>query len=696
MFRQFPAISSLSLTTLVLLSACGGEPASESASPEARAEATVGINLAAMDPSVVPGDDFYSYANGEWMRTVDIPSDRSRVSSFLVASNATEKRNTALIDKLVEASHPAGSDAGRVAAYYKAYMNTAAIDAAGMSPVQADLARYAAIADKAELSAVLGANLRADVDPLNATNYFTQNLFGVFVTQGLATPGEVLPYLLQGGLGMPEREYYLSSEPNTIEIRESYRNYVEELLSVAGLDDAATRADRILALETRIAEAHVSRADSEDFTKSSSVWSREDFDNNAPGIDWQLFLEAARLGDQERFAAYHAAAIPRIAALVASEPLDAWKDWLTYHHISIYADTLPSYIDNTHFAFNETVLLGTPEQRAREKRALESLDLYLGDAVGRAYAENYFPASAKVQVATMVDGVVDAFYERVEAIDWMAPSTKSEALEKVSTIVVGVGYPDTWRDYSDYEVVDDNAYANVHAGMLTEYAHQLAKLGKPLDKGEWWMSPQVVNAVNLPVQNALNFPAGILQPPFFDENADPAFNYGAIGVVIGHEISHSFDNNGAAFDSTGAMRNWWTDEDFAEFGERGDALAAQFDTYQPFSDLNVNGRLTLGENIADVAGLAAAYDGYRASLNGKEAPIIDGLTGDQRFFIAYTQLWGTKWRDEALRQQVLNGVHAPGQFRALTVRNLDAWYEAFDVQPGHKLYLPPEERIQIW
>jgi predicted metalloendopeptidase len=385
-----------------------------------------------------------------------------------------------------------------------------------------------------------------------------------------------------------------------------------------------------------------------------------------------------------------------LSALVASESLDAWKDWLTFHHISIYADTLPSTIDNTRFAFNGTVLSGTPQQRAREKRALASLGRYLGDAVGRAYAENYFPAAAKDEVQGLVDGVVAAFYKRVQAIDWMAESTRSEALAKVSTIVVGVGYPDVWRDYSNYQVVDDNAYANVFAGMQTEYAHQLAKLGKPMDKGEWWMSPQVVNAVNLPVQNALNFPAGILQPPFFDANADAAYNYGAIGAVIGHEISHSFDNNGAAFDSTGAMRNWWTDEDFAQFGKQGDALAEQFDRYQPFPDLHVNGRLTLGENIADVAGLAATYDAYRASLNGAEAPVIDGLTGDQRFFIAYTQVWATKWREEALRQRILNDGHAPGQYRALTVRNLDAWYEAFDVQPGDELYLAPAQRVKIW
>lgn len=696
MYKLFPKSILFSAALLPVLVACGGETevaGNDAATPAAK---SIGINVAAMDTSVVPGDDFYSYANGEWMRTSEIPADRSRAGAFYVAIDKTEEHNTTLINNLVESSHPEGSDEARIADYYKAYMDTDAINAAGMSPVQADLERYAAITDKAELSAVLGGNIRADVDPLNYTKYFTENLLGVFVTQGLTTPGEVLPYLLQGGLGMPEREYYLSDDPNTVEIRESYRTYVEALLNRAGIDDAATRADRIFDLETKIAEAHVPREDSEDFSKSSAVWSREDLDTNAPGIDWQLFLEAASLGQQEKFAAYHAGAMAGMSALVASEPLQAWKDWLTYHHISMYADTLPSYIDDTRFAFHGTVLLGTPAQRARDKRALESLDLYLSDAVGRAYTENYFPASAKAAVSEMVDGIVDAFYDRVEAIDWMAESTKQEALAKVSTIVVGVGFPDTWRDYSKYDVVDDNAYANVYAGKQIRYAHHLAKIGKPMDKGEWWMSPQVVNAVNLPVQNALNFPAGILQPPFFDAAADPAYNFGAIGAVIGHEISHSFDDNGAAFDSTGAMRNWWTDEDFAQFARQGDALAAQFDAYEPFPGLHVNGRLTLGENISDVAGLAAAYDGYRASLNGKEAPIIDGLTGDQRFFIAYTQVWATKWREEALRQRVLTGAHAPGQYRALTVRNLDAWYDAFDVKPGHKLYLAPEDRVKIW
>ena len=700
----------LSTSVLTGLSACGDQtddkatahtaavqtaPASTSNEQNA-AQMPIGINVAAMDTSANPGDDFYRYANGQWMKTTEIPADRSSTGAFLVAFEATEKHKTSLIANLVKSSQAAGSNEARIANFYKAYTNTAAIDAAGMAPAMQDIARFEAINDKHALAAVLGGNLRADVDPLNATDFHTENLFGLFVTQGLATPGEVLPYLLQGGLGLPEREYYLSDDPKMAEIRTQYRAYIEALLTSAGIDEASARADRIFALETKIATAHDTREASEDLTTSADVWSRADFDTKAPGLDWQAFFAAAQLGEQQKFDAYHAHAITGLSALVASEPLDAWKDWLVFHLVNTHADVLPSTVDQTAFAFNGTTLSGTPEQRSRDKRALSALDVYLGDAVGEVYAEHYFPASAKAEVSAMVDNIVTAFGTRVETIDWMAPSTKKEALAKVKTMAVGVGYPDKWRNYDSYAVDATNAYANAINGEKVEYAHQLAKIGKPMDKGEWWMTPQVVNAVNLPVQNALNFPAGILQPPFFDAKADAAYNYGAIGAVIGHEISHSFDNNGAAFDATGAMRNWWTPEDFAQFAKQGDALADQFDTYAPFPDLHVNGKLTLGENIADVAGLSAAYDAYQASLNGKPAPVIDGFTGDQRFFIGFAQTWATKMRDEALRARVATDGHAPGMYRALTVRNLDAWYTAFDVKPSDKLYLAPEARVKIW
>jgi putative endopeptidase len=669
---------------------------STDSSTTAEADSLIGINVAAMDQSVTPGDDFYAYANGSWMKATEIPADRSSTGSFLFAFEATEKHVAELIDDIVNSGAKAGTDSARIADFYTAYTDISTIDSAGMQPLQAYLDRIAAIADTSGLSGVLGANVHADVDPLNATDYFTENLFGVFVTQGLSTPGEVLPYILQGGLGLPEREYYLSSDSHMAEIRTAYRAYIEELLGIAGIADASARADRIFALETEIAKAHVTREEREDFAKSAGIWSRDEFNQRAPGIEWQSFFEAANLGNQQKFSAYHAGAIPGLSALVASQPLDAWKDWLVFHRINVYADVLPSAIDQTAFAFNGTVLSGTPEQRSRVKRALAAVNGRLGDAVGRAYVEKYFPASAKAQVTAMVDNIVDAFEGRVEANEWLAPETKNEALAKVRTIRVSVGYPDSWRDYGSFSVDAGKAYANVIAAEKVEYAHQLAKIGMPMDKGEWWMTAQLVNAVNLPVQNALNFPAGILQPPFFDAEADPAYNYGAIGVVIGHEISHSFDDNGAAFDASGVLRNWWTEDDFAQFAVAGNALADQYDSYEPFPDLHVNGKLTLGENIADVAGLAAAYDAYRASLNGNEAPVIDGYTGDQRFFIGYAQIWATKMREESLRRRIATDGHAPGQYRALTVRNIDAWYEAFDVQPGDELYLAPEQRIKIW
>jgi predicted metalloendopeptidase len=656
----------------------------------------LGISKTAMDTSVKPGDDFYAYANGNWQKTTEIPSDRSSTGAFYTAFVETEKRNRELVDAIVKSAPKEGTDEARIANFYKAYIATDAIDAAGMKPVQADLARFDAVTDTAGLSKVLGEQIRADVDPLNATDFNTENLFGIFVTQGLATPGEVLPYMLQGGLGMPEREYYLSSDPKMASIRTAYQAYIAKLLTAAGIADADAKAKRVYDLEMKIAQAHATREQSEDFTESATVWNKDEFAKKAPGIDWPAFFAAAKLDGASKVAAYHPGAITGLSALVASQPLDAWKDWLTFHQINSHADVLPTAIDNAHFAFYGTTLSGTPQQRSRDKRALAALDTYLGDAVGRVYAEKYFPASAKAEVSDMVDGIKAAFATRVKAIDWMAPETKKEALKKVETIEVGVGYPETWRDYGSYSVGANTAYANEIAGGKAEYAHQLAKIGKPMDKREWWMVPQTVNAVNLPVQNALNFPAAILQPPFFNAKADPAYNYGAIGAVIGHEISHSFDNNGAAFDSTGALRNWWTDADLKKFEEAGSALAAQYDSYKPFPDLSVNGKLTLGENIADVAGLQAAYDAYRASLNGKEAPVIDGFTGDQRFFIAYAQTWATKMRDEALRARIATDGHAPGNYRALTVRNLDAWYKAFDVKEGDKLYLAPDKRVRIW
>ena len=675
------------------LSACGTQTGNTAQEQTQGTEA--GINLAWMDKSVVPGDDFFSYANGTWVKDTPIPADRSNIGGFYIADQEREKNTKELFDGILKAKPTSGNDA-LIANYYNAYVNTDAIDRAGLAPAKADLDAIAAIADKRALSAAIGSTLRADTDPLNATNFHTENLFGIFVTQGLTTPGEQLPYLMQGGLGLPEREYYLGADPKMAELKTKYQAYVAQLLQLAGHPDPQGAARRVLALETRIAQAHATREESEDFAKGAQVWTRAELEKKAPGIDWGALLGAAQLGSAQKFEAYHANAIPKLAALVGSEPLDAWKDWLEFHTLNQQANVLPKAFRDASFAFNGTALAGTPQQRPRDILALNATSNSLQDAVGKAYVDKYFPASAKTEIQGMVENIKAAFAKRVQAIDWMAPSTKQEALKKVQTIVVGVGYPDSWRDYSGVTIAADNAYANQKAVGLYEYRHQIAKIGKPMDRAEWWMPPQLVNAVNLPVQNALNFPAAILVKPFFDPKADAAFNYGAIGAVIGHEISHSFDNNGALFDAQGALRNWWTPQDFAKFQQAGDALAKQYDAYEALPGLHVKGKLTLGENIADVAGLAAAYDAYKASLKGKPAPVIDGFTGDQRFFIAFAQYYTSKMREETLRNRIATDGHAPGNFRALTVRNIDAWYPAFNVKPGQKLYLAPDERVKIW
>jgi putative endopeptidase len=655
----------------------------------------LGIVPASMDTSVKPGDDFFAFTNGSWVKNTPIPEDRSNIGAFYIADQERERQTKELIAEILKSNPAADSNEGKIANYYNAFLNTDAIDKAGLNPAKADLDAIGRIADKKQLSAAIGGTLRADTDPLNATNFRTENLFGIFVTQGLNTPGETLPYIMQGGIGLPEREYYLSGDAKMADLRNKYRAYVQQILTLANYPNPQGSAQRIMDLETKIARAHATREESEDFAKGAKVWTRAELEKNAPGLDWAALLDAAQLGSAPKFQAYHSTAIPKLSALVGSEPIQAWKDWLAFHTLNQQAAVLPKAFRDASFTFNGTALSGTPKERPRDQLAMNAVSNELPDAVGKVYVDKYFPVSSKAEIQKMVEEIKAAFARRVEALDWMAPSTKEEALKKVKSIVVGVGYPDTWRDYSSLTISSD-AYANQKNARLAEYRHQIAKIGKPMDRAEWWMPPQLVNAVNLPVQNALNFPAAILQRPFFDPKADPAFNYGAIGSVIGHEISHSFDNNGALFDSTGALRNWWTPADFKRFQQAGDALAAQYDAYEALPGLHVNGKLTLGENIADVAGLSAAYDAYKHSLNGKEAPVIQGYSGDQRFFIAYGQAWATKMRDEQLRQRIATDGHAPGNFRAQTVRNLDPWYTAFKVGPGQKLYLAPEKRVKVW
>jgi putative endopeptidase len=640
--------------------------------------------------TMLPGEDFFAYANGEWLNKTEIPADLSNWSAMGALAEETNQRIVKLIGDLAANPKTAG-EARKVADYYSAFMNEAAIEGKGAAPIKPMLAKIDAIKTRADLTRALGESLRADVDPLNNTNFFTENLFGLWVAQGMTEPKRNTPYILQGGLGMPDRAYYLDPSPRMADLRAKYQQHIAAMLKLAGYSDAEARAAKVFALEKALAESHATREDSANVQKANNVWTVKDFTAKAPGIDWPAFFKAARLGDQQRFIVWHPGAMTGEAALVASTDLATWKDYLAFHRINHFAPTLSKAFVDQRFEFYGNALSGTPQQSPRWKRALSSTNQALDEAVGKVYVAHYFPADNKARLQQMVSNIVTAFSRRVDKLDWMAPATRAQAQQKLKTLYVGIGYPDRWKSYAGLSVSPTDAFGNAVRAEEFRYAQQIAKLHRTPDRTEWSMPPQLVNAVNLPLQNSLNFPAAILQPPFFDPKAPDAVNYGAIGAIIGHEISHSFDDTGAQFDAEGRLRDWWTKEDGEHFKAASNKLVAQYSEYKPFPDLALNGQLTLSENLADLAGLAAAYDAYRAAA-GKNATV----EMDRQFFTGYAQSWRTKMREAAMRQRVLTDGHAPAQYRTATVRNLDAWYKAFNVQPGQALYLPPAERVRVW
>ena len=695
LLRKFTGFSFNTIALSALLVAClvpnavvarAGEPTSE----------THGVATANMDPSIRPGDDFYHYANGSWIKRTEIPADRGGWGVFSVLSDLSDKRVAGLIEETAKSNPAPGTPARKIADLYKSFMDEAGVEAQGLAPLKPHLDAIAAIKTKQDLARALGESLRADVDALNNTNFHTPNLFGLWVAPGFVDSDHYTAYLLQGGIEMPDREYYLSNSEAMKDLRAKYQAHVSAMLKLAGFSDTDARAGRIVELEHSIAEKHISLADNDDIHKANNTWTQADFSAKAPGLDWAEYFRAAGLSKQASFIVWQPTAFAGESGLVASVPLETWKDWLAYHLIEDHAFVLTKALVSERFAFFGKTMQGVQEQRPRWKRGVGLVNGLLGDDVGRLYAQRYFPPEAKAQAEAMVANIVAAFRKRIDALSWMNDSTKAEAKAKLDTLYVGIGYPEHWHSSSAYEVKAGDLFGNFWRYEMFEDHRQVARLGAAVDRQEWSMTPQTVNAVNLPLQNALNFPAAILQPPFFDPQAPAAANYGAIGTVIGHEISHTFDNEGSAFDSKGRVRNWWTADDLKHFESASAALAAQYDTYRPFPDLSVNGKQTLGENIADLGGLAAAYDAYRASLAGKTAPAQDGFSGDQQFFIAFGQNWGSKSRDGALRQQVLTDGHAPAQYRAAEVRNIDSWYALFGVQSGEKLYLSPNDRVRIW
>ncbi len=652
--------------------------------------------LAGMDRSVQPGVDFNQYANGGWLKSTEIPADLSSTGVGRELTELTDRRLAELIRHAAESNAPDGSDERKVADYYTSFMDEAGIEAKGLTVLKPTFDRIAAIADRAALARYLGSTLRTDVDVLNATRFYTDNVLGLWVAQDLDDPSRYVPFLLQGGLGMPDRGYYLVDSPQMADIRSHYRSHIAAVLKLAGVADAERKAGVVYALELRLAKTHSSRAEDADVKRGDNHWSRAQLRSNAPGLDWNAYLAAASLQQQQEFIAWQPAALTGLAALAASEPLASWKVYLQFHAVEHSARVLTRAVVDEQFAFYGKVLQGTPQLRERWKRAVSYTSSALGEPVGKLYVAAYFPPANKAVIEAMVRNLQSTFATRIDALEWMAPATKLQAKAKLAALKVGIGYPDSWRDYSALKVVRGDAFGNDERAQLFEYRRNLNKLGAPVNRSEWCMTPQLVNAVNLPAMNALNFPAAILQPPYFDAARPAVMNYGSIGAIIGHEISHSFDDQGALFDAAGRLHNWWTPEDYAHFRSSAEQLVAQFNAYHPFPDLAVNGKQTLSENIADVAGLGAAYSAYRLAAGDSAGPLVDGFTPDQQFFLSFAQTWRAKYREPNLRQIIITDGHSPDQYRASTVRNLDAWYSAFDVKPGEALYLTPAERVRMW
>jgi putative endopeptidase len=645
-----------------------------------------------VDTSVAPGDDFFAYANGAWLRGTVIPEGKERWGARNEINELARRQIAALLDGAGAA--PSGTAARKVADFRAAWLNEAAIEARGIAALRPVLDSVDRVRDKAALTRLLGRWIGADVDPLNYGIYQSSRLVGLSIEPGINGERTYPAFLLQGGLGLPDRDFYLSAEPRMQALRVRYEAYVGRLLGLAGLDHANQRAEAVVALEKAIARSHATHATSANDHNADHRWTRAEFARAAPGMDWPAFLDAAGLAGQDTIAVWQPGAMTGVAALVASTPLETWKDYLRVHLLDEAADVLPRAFAAEALAMRSAVSGQPPATRA--ERALEATQLALGDAIGKMYAEQYFSPAQKARVQGIVANVAAAFTRHVESATWMSPATRALALAKLRSLYVGIGYPDRWEDYADLAVDPADALGNRRRALERTHRNAVARLGRPVDLRQWWIAPQAVGAVLIFQQNAYDFAAGLLQTPKFDAAASDAANYGAIGAIIGHDISHYVDVLGADYDTAFTERHWWTAEDMARFEAAAEPLVQQFSAYRPFPDLAVNGRLSRTENVADLAGLTAAFEAYRLALGDGARDTASVRQRDRQFFIAWARSWRVRIRDAALRTQAASNDHAPENYRVDTVRNLDAWYDAFDVRPGQKLYLEPAARVRVW
>jgi putative endopeptidase len=645
-----------------------------------------------MDPSIRPGYDFYRYANGGWLKAAQ-SAGQSSYDNRIVLTERTSQRVRDLIQDAAASQPAKGSITQKVGDYYTSFMDVDAIEAKGLTPVADEMAAISAITNKTSLSAYLGTTLNSEVDGLTAN---ADHIFGVWVNQSFDDSKHYYFHLLQGGLGMPDRDSYLDASPKAATLRTQYQSHISSILKLAGISDPDTKAARILSLEIRMAQSHAPDSDAADVFKQNNPWKRADFDVKAPGMDWNAYFESAGVNGQSEFIVWQPSAVTGTSALIASEDINTWKDYLAFHLIEHYASVLPKAVAAEDFAFYGTIMSGSQQPPDRGHDAIAATNAALGPAVGQLYTQRYFPPEAKAKVQAMVGDLMTAYRVRISNLTWMSQPTKQKALAKLAALHIGVGYPETWIDYSTLDIVRGDAVGNMRRAEAFNRASNLAKLKLPADPDEWRIDPQIVGAVILFSPNTETFSAGILQPPYFDYQGDTASNYGSAGAGMAHEISHSFDELGNIYDAEGRLGNWWTAEDLANYRVAAAKLVAQFDGYCPFADLCVNGKQVLSENIADLAGLLTAHDAYVLSLKGKADTVISGLTGDQRFFLAFAQRWRKFQSEAALRRQIATDHHAPGEYRSDTVRNVESWYKAYGVKAGDRLYLKPADRVRIW
>jgi putative endopeptidase len=671
------------LSAAMILSAGTAVAADKNSRPEI---GSYGFDAAGMDKSVKPGVSFFNFANGSWVKATKIPDDKSNYGMFTALDDTSKKRTREIIEAAASSKAADGTNAQRVGDAYSSFMDEAAIEAKGLAPLQPMLDSISAAKSSADLAGIFA----------SFSTQFTSAPFNTYVYIDERQPDTHIGILGQGGLGLPDKDMYDKSKAQFEPLRAGYKQYAEAMFKLAGFDNAAARAAAVYALEEKLAGVQWTRLENRNPQMTYNKMSPEDLAKLAPGFDWKTWLSQVGLGEQKTIIVQQPTAFTKMASLIGSEPLPVWQDYARLMLLTDAAPMLPKAFVDTHFAFYGKGLSGTPQIKDRWKRGVELVESSMGEAVGELYVAKYFTPDTKKRADELVKNLLVSMGQRLDALAWMSPETKLKAKEKLATYNPKIGYPTKWRDYAKLEIKSGDALGNAQRAAKFEYQRYLAKLGNPVDRDEWGMTPMTVNAYYNPVLNEIVFPAAILQPPFFDPNADAAINYGGIGGVIGHEISHGFDDQGAQYDAKGALKDWWSKDDTVKFKAATARLAAQYDGYCPLPKQCVNGKLTMGENIADLAGLTVAYNAYKLSLGGKKAPIIDGTTGDQRFFYGWAQVWRRIYREKELQNRLVTDVHSPSEYRASVVRNLDAWYKAFPSKPGETLYLKPEDRVRIW